>query len=149
GIDLEARDRWFSQAIAVLRRCFCAPRAPARFIGLDCATRTAPVSTAARPTSSPCRSRCRKNCSGRSRGYDSGPRSQIQTNQDKAALRSLVELKDVATSGATDLHFVPTRPPAKRAGGSRPIPAMAGSSYRLKRPWKRSLVNAERLSDNS
>jgi hypothetical protein len=33
--------------------------------------------------------------------YDSGTRSQIQTDQDKAALSSLVELKDVATTGAT------------------------------------------------
>jgi hypothetical protein len=42
--------------------------------------------------------------------YDSGTRSQIQTDQDKAALRSLVELKDVATTGATELYFGPTAP---------------------------------------
>ena len=52
--------------------------------------------------------------------YDSGTRSQIQTDQDKAALRSLVELKDVATTGTTDLYFGPTAP-AKRGSRSRPI----------------------------
>ena len=45
--------------------------------------------------------------------YDSATRSQIQTDQDKAALRSLVELKNVATTGATDLYFGPTAPAGK------------------------------------
>jgi hypothetical protein len=90
-----------------LRRCFCAPRAPAR--SMDRATRTAPISTAARPTSSPCRGRPQK-LFWSVTVYDSGTRSQIQTDQHKAALRSLVELKDVATSGTADLYFGPNAP---------------------------------------
>lgn len=46
--------------------------------------------------------------------YDSDTRSQIQTDQNKAALRSLFELKDAA--GETcDLHFGP-QPPAGQEG---------------------------------
>jgi hypothetical protein len=42
--------------------------------------------------------------------YDSATRSHIQTDQDKAALCSLVELKEVAKTGTTDLSFGPTAP---------------------------------------
>jgi hypothetical protein len=45
--------------------------------------------------------------------YDSATRSQIQTDQDRAALRSLVELKYVATTGAIDLYFGPNAPAGK------------------------------------
>jgi hypothetical protein len=45
--------------------------------------------------------------------YDAETRSQIQTDQDKAALRSLVELKDVPKTGTTDLYFGPTAPAGK------------------------------------
>ena len=46
--------------------------------------------------------------------YDSATRSQIQTDQDKAALRSLVELKNVPGTGATDLYFGPQAPAGKQ-----------------------------------
>lgn len=41
--------------------------------------------------------------------YDSDSRSQIQTDQKKAALRSLFELKDLS-GNSVDLHFGPTAP---------------------------------------
>ena len=40
-------------------------------------------------------------------------RLQIQTDQDKAALRSLVELKDVPKSGTADLYFGLSAPAGK------------------------------------
>jgi hypothetical protein len=46
--------------------------------------------------------------------YDADTRSQIQTDQQKAALRSLFELKHVSGSFA-DFHFGPT-PPKGREG---------------------------------
>jgi hypothetical protein len=42
--------------------------------------------------------------------YDAETRSQIQTDQNKAALRSLFELADLDTSQAADLHFAPEAP---------------------------------------
>jgi hypothetical protein len=45
--------------------------------------------------------------------YDPATRSMIQTDQNKAALRSLVELKNVAQTGSTDLYFGPTAPSGK------------------------------------
>lgn len=61
GIDLEARDRWFSQVIGI------SPKIALRTPGAE-----------ARP--------------------------QIQSDQDKAALRSLLS-KDIPPTGATDLYF--------------------------------------------
>ncbi|NML44282.1 DUF1254 domain-containing protein [Ramlibacter sp. G-1-2-2] len=46
--------------------------------------------------------------------YDSASRSQVQTPQGKAALRSLFELKD-ATGSSVDLHFGPDRPQGRAA----------------------------------
>jgi hypothetical protein len=45
--------------------------------------------------------------------YDSDTRSQVQTDQGKAALRSLFELKDVLKTAPTDLYFGPTAPSGK------------------------------------
>jgi hypothetical protein len=45
--------------------------------------------------------------------YDPNTRSEIQTDQDKAALRSLFELKDVSKTAATELYFGPNAPAGK------------------------------------
>jgi hypothetical protein len=42
--------------------------------------------------------------------YDTDSRSQIQTDQNKSALRSLFELKDISTTQPTELAFGPTVP---------------------------------------
>jgi hypothetical protein len=42
--------------------------------------------------------------------YDAETRSQIQTNQGKAALRSLFELKDKDGSSSLDLYYGLTAP---------------------------------------
>lgn len=45
--------------------------------------------------------------------YDAETRSQVVTDQGKAALRSLFELKDVPKTGATELYFGPKAPKGK------------------------------------
>ena len=42
--------------------------------------------------------------------YDTQTRSQVQTDQDKAALRSMFELKDVPKTGSVDLYVGPKAP---------------------------------------
>jgi hypothetical protein len=62
--------------------------------------------------------------------YDAETRSQVQTDQGKAALRSLVELtpeKVGKDAKEVDLYFGP-KAPARRGAGSRRSPARAGSS---------------------
>jgi hypothetical protein len=45
--------------------------------------------------------------------YDSETRSQVGTDQGKAALRSLFELKDASNSSPTELYFGPNAPSGK------------------------------------
>ena len=54
--------------------------------------------------------------------YDSVTRSQIQTDQDKAALRSLIELKDLATTGTTEISFGPSAPTGQEKQWIKTIP---------------------------
>jgi hypothetical protein len=60
--------------------------------------------------------------------YDAETRSQIATDQDQAALRSLVELKDVLRPERPISTSARTRRPATNAVGSRPFLARVGSS---------------------
>ena len=47
--------------------------------------------------------------------YDAQTRSQVQTDQGKAALRSLFELKDAASLPSVDLYFGPVPPAGQEA----------------------------------
>lgn len=54
--------------------------------------------------------------------YDTDTRSQVQTDQGKAALRSLFELKNVSTTRPTDLYFGPQAPAGKENVWIKTIP---------------------------
>lgn len=54
--------------------------------------------------------------------YDSGTRSQVQTDQGKAALRSMFELKNISTSQPAVLYFGPTPPPGHENEWIKTIP---------------------------
>jgi hypothetical protein len=60
--------------------------------------------------------------------YDIDSRSQIQTDQGKAALRSLFELKD-QTGSSTDLYFGPTAPQGHEAQWIKTIPGKGWFVY--------------------
>jgi hypothetical protein len=60
--------------------------------------------------------------------YDMDTRSQIQTGQKKAALRSLFELKD-ASGSAAELHFGPTAPKGHEGQWIQTIPGKGWFVY--------------------
>jgi hypothetical protein len=60
--------------------------------------------------------------------YDTHSRSQIQTSQKKAALRSMFELKDVK-GGAAELYFGPTAPAGKQEQWIQTIPGKGWFTY--------------------
>lgn len=110
GVDLDARDRWFAQAIvtspAMFRRdpgagsLYWLASRDARGTWLDGGkhyTLTVPQPVPGKLFWSVTL-------------YDAQTRSQVQTDQDKAALRSLFELKDVDKSQPLTLYFGPTPP---------------------------------------
>lgn len=110
GIDLEARDRWFAQAIvtspAMFRRTAGAGSlywgayrdgSGAYLDGGKTYKLTIPQPVPNKLFWS-------------ITAYDAQTRSEVQTDQDKAALRSLFELKDVKGSDPVDLYFGPSAP---------------------------------------
>jgi hypothetical protein len=60
--------------------------------------------------------------------YDAETRSQIQTDQDKAALRSLFELKD-KSGAAVDLYFGPNAPSGREGAWIKTIPGKGWFVY--------------------
>jgi hypothetical protein len=60
--------------------------------------------------------------------YDTDTRSQIQTDQSKAALHSLFELKDVK-GDTTELYFGPTAPTGKENQWIKTIPGKGWFAY--------------------
>jgi hypothetical protein len=61
--------------------------------------------------------------------YDTDTRSQVQTDQGKAALRSLFELKNVSTSAPADLYFGPSAPSGKEGQWIKTIPGKGWFVY--------------------
>jgi hypothetical protein len=61
--------------------------------------------------------------------YDAETRSQIQTEQAKAALRSLFELKDISKSEPTELYFGPTAPEVQEGQWIQTIPGKGWFVY--------------------
>jgi hypothetical protein len=129
GIDLEARDRWFVQAIltspAMFRRT---PGAGSLYwVGLRDAVGeyldggktyklTVPLPVPAKLFWSVT-------------VYDAATRSQIVTRQEKAALRSLFELKDTGGAKSVDLYFGPKAPKGQEARWIQTTPDKGWFAY--------------------
>ncbi len=61
--------------------------------------------------------------------YDANTRSQVQTDQGYAALRSMFELKDVDKTQPVDLYFGPTAPEGKEKQWIKTIPGKGWFVY--------------------
>jgi hypothetical protein len=61
--------------------------------------------------------------------YDAATRSEVQTPQGKAALRSLFELKDSGDAKSIDLYFGPKVPPGHAGRWIQTIPGKGWFSY--------------------
>jgi hypothetical protein len=128
GLDLEARDRWFAQAIvaspAMFRRSAGAgslywlaarDHSGAYLDGGKSYKLTVPLTVPAGLFWSVT-------------AYDAATRSEVQTDQDKAALRSLFELKDL-TGDSVDLYFGPTAPAGKESRWIKTAPGKGWFVY--------------------
>jgi len=127
-IDLEAREKWFYQAIgaspAMFRRDTKAgslywlglrDRTGAYLDGGKSYTLTVPLPVPGKLFWSVT-------------VYDTDTRSQIQTDQNRAALRSLFELKD-ATGKTAELYFGPTAPKGDEGRWIKTIPSKGWFVY--------------------
>src|SRR6516162_3308013 len=129
GIDLEARDRWFAQAIvtspAMFRRTAGAGSlywlgnrdTPCAFVdGGKKYKLTVPLPVPGRLFWSVT-------------VYDAATRSEIKTAQNKAALRSLFELKDTGDAKSIDLYFGPKAPSGQEGRWVETIPGRGWFTY--------------------
>jgi hypothetical protein len=129
GIDLEARDRWFAQAIvtspAMFRRTAGAGSlywlgnrdTPCAFVdGGKKYKLTVPLPVPGRLFWSVT-------------VYDAATRSEIKTAQNKAALRSLFELKDTGDAKTVDLYFGPKAPAGQEGRWIQTTPGKGWFAY--------------------
>jgi hypothetical protein len=129
GMDMEARERWFAQAIvtspAMFRRSagagslywLCARDSHGAF--LDGGKHY--------------RLRIPQPVPGKLfwsvTAYDAATRSQVQTDQDKAALRSLFELSDAGKGASVDLFFGPELPTGQSKRWIKTVPGRGWFAY--------------------
>jgi hypothetical protein len=129
GIDLEARDRWFAQAIvtspAMFRRTpgagslywMSAKDAGGAFLdGGKNYKLTLPQPVPGKLFWSVTI-------------YDTATRSQVQTDRNKAALRSLFELKDASKTAPTDLYVGPMAPVGNEGRWIKTVPGRGWFAY--------------------
>jgi hypothetical protein len=113
GLDLEARDRWFSQAVGMSPKMVLRVEGAGSLYWLGLRDNNGAFLDGGKTYKLSVPQPVPQKLFWSVTVYDAETRSQIQTDQDKAALRSLVELKDVPKSGTTDLYFGPSAPAGK------------------------------------
>lgn len=129
GMDLEARDRWFMQAVVGSPAMFKRTEGAGSLYWLGLRDNkgeyldggktyklTVPMPVPAKLFWSVT-------------VYDNETRSLIQTDQNNAALRSLVELKDASTMGTTDLYFGPKQIAGKEGRWIKTLPGKGWFAY--------------------
>lgn len=110
GIDLEARDRWFVQAIVTSPAMFRRTPGAGSLYWLAARDSAGAYLDGGKNYKLTIPQPVPGKLFWSVTIYDTDTRSQVQTDQNKAALRSLFELKDVSTTQATELYFGPNAP---------------------------------------
>jgi hypothetical protein len=129
GIDVEARDRWFSQAIAVSPKMFLRTAGAGSLYWLGLRDKDGAYLDGGKTYKLSVPRPVPQKLFWSVTVYDSATRSQVQTDQNKAALRSLVELKDAPTTGATELFFGPNAPAGKEGQWIKTNPGKGWFAY--------------------
>jgi hypothetical protein len=129
GLDMEARDRWFAQAIVTSPAMFRRTPGAGSLYWLAARDNTGAYLDGGKnyrlviPQPVPDR------LFWSVTAYDSQTRSEVQTDQNKAALRSMFELKNVPTTQPTDLYFGPTAPSGHEGRWIKTIPGRGWFAY--------------------
>jgi hypothetical protein len=128
-LDLEARDKWFYQAIGASPAMFRREPGAGSLYWLGTHDKNGAYLDGAKsytlsvPRPVPC------GLFWSVTVYDAETRSQILTKQGKAALRSLFELKDHPGADPIDLHFGPHPPAGKTGAEKRWIQTLPGKGW--------------------
>ncbi len=126
GVDLEARDRWFAQAIVTSPAMFRRSAGAGSLYWLGVRDGSGAFLDGGKNYKLTIPQPVPGKLFWSVTLYDAQTRSEVQTDQNKAALRSLFELKDIDTSKPVDLYFGPTPP---RDGEGRWIKTEPGRGW--------------------
>ena len=110
GIDLEARDRWFAQAIVTSPAMFRRGAGAGSLYWLAARDSSGEFFDGGKSYKLNVPLPVPAGLFWSVTVYDAATRSEIRTAQDQAALRSLFELKELGEAKSVELHFGPTAP---------------------------------------
>jgi hypothetical protein len=129
GFDMEARDRWFAQAIVTSPAMFRRTPGAGSLYWLGARDRTGAFLDGGNSYKLSIPQPVPHKLFWSVTVYDTATRSEVQTDQDRAALRSLFELKNAATDRPTDLYFSPDAPAGHENEWIKTIPGRGWFAY--------------------
>jgi hypothetical protein len=129
GIDLEARDRWFIQAIVTSPAMFRRTKGAGSLYWLGNRDATGAFVDGGKTYKLTVPLPVPAGLFWSVTVYDAATRSQVKTPQDRAALRSLFELKDAGGAKSIDLYFGPNPPTGKEDRWIRTVPGKGWFAY--------------------
>jgi hypothetical protein len=129
GMDLEARDRWFAQAIVTSPAMFRRTAGAGSLYWLGARDATGAFLDGGKNYKLVIPEPVPGKLFWSVTVYDAQTRSEVQTDQDKAALRSMFELKDVSKTEPTTLYFGPTAPTGQENRWIKTVPGRGWFAY--------------------
>ncbi len=129
GIDLEARDRWFAQAIVASPAMFRRDAGAGSLYWLGARDHKGAYLDGGKTYRLTIPQPVPGKLFWSVTVYDAATRSQVQTDQDKAALRSLFELKDIDKTKPLDLYFGPKAPKGQENRWIKTAPGKGWFAY--------------------
>ena len=132
GLDIEARDRWFAQAIVATPAMFRRLKGAGSLYWLGLRDGAGAFVDGGKTYKLTVPLPVPEKLFWSVTIYDAATRSEIQTDQDRAALRSLVELtpeKIGHDAGSVDLHFGPVAPKGREGRWIKTIPGRGWFAY--------------------
>jgi hypothetical protein len=129
GIDLEARDRWFIQAIVTSPAMFRRAKGAGSLYWLGNRDATGAFVDGSKTYKLTVPQPVPAGLFWSVTIYDAATRSEVQTAQDKAALRSLYEKFTPSADGSVDLYFGPKAPDGKEGQWIQTLPGKGWFAY--------------------
>ena len=129
GLDLEARDRWFAQAIVTSPAMFRRTAGAGSLYWMSTRDNSGAFLDGGKNYKLTLPQPVPGKLFWSVTVYDNQTRSQVQTDQDKGALRSMFELKDIKGSAPADLFFGPDAPKSNEAHWIKTQPGRGWFAY--------------------
>ena len=129
GLNLEARDRWFAQAIVTSPAMFNRKPGAGSLYWLGLREKGGAFLDGGKTYKLTVPLPVPDKLFWSVTAYDAQTRSEIKTDQNKAALRSMFELKELGDAKLVDLYFGPTAPKGQESHWIKTIPGKGWFAY--------------------